>query len=375
MGKRKLTILSLIVATLLLTGFSFVMFGNKVSESVRQKSMHENASKSNVINSPTILPRVMPTEISLPNSHLIPGGTHVFQTFNNCGPASLSMALSFFDIFVSQQELGNELRPWQSTSGDNDDKSVTLEELEAKAKDYGFLTYHRPNGDIKLIKSFIAEDIPVVMRTLLEEGNDIGHYRVVFGYDDTTGHVIQNDSLQGKGLYYTYDELLALWKPYGYEYLVLVPEAKQAIAERILGENVEVNLAWQNAVINLQKEVAANPNDLDLAMSLSVAYYHVGNYEKSIEVFEQIEPRLPFRTLWYQIEPLKSYQELRRYDEVLPRIENVLTNHNRAYSELYQMRGEIYLDQGRVSEAREQFELAIYYNENYEPARESLQRL
>ena len=47
----------------------------------------------------------------------------------------------------------------------------------------------------------------------------------------------------------------------------------------------------------------------------------------------------------------------------------------RAYTELYQIRGEIYLAQGNKEKAREQFELAIEYNQNFEPAKQALESI
>src|SRR3990172_766097 len=82
----------------------------------------------------------------LPERKILHNSYHVFQTFNNCGPAALSMALSYFDIQKSQQELGNILRTYQIADGNNDDKSVTLAEMGELAKSYGLIPYHRPNG-------------------------------------------------------------------------------------------------------------------------------------------------------------------------------------------------------------------------------------
>jgi len=323
-----------------------------------------------IVSSPT--PEPTPNIPTPPNRYQLEGASQVFQTFNNCGPASLSMALSLYNISASQSELGNELRPYQNAAGDNDDKSVTLEELADKAKDYGLLTYHRPNGDMDLIEKFVSNDMPVITRTLLHTDDDIGHYRVITGYNKNQQYVVQNDSLQGQNLQYSYTEYLSLWKPYGYEYLVLVPKEKQEIAEAIIGEDVNELTAWKNNVIRLQEEIANNPNDIQLKFSLSVAYYNAGEYQKSIDQFEEIESRLSFRTLWYQIEPLLAYQKLERYSELLPRIEQVLNNHNRAFSELYQTRGEIYLDQGRVEDAKREFETALVYNHNFQPAKVAL---
>ncbi|MBI2019881.1 C39 family peptidase, partial [Candidatus Daviesbacteria bacterium] len=174
-----------------------------------------------------------------PQSKVLPNNYHIFQTFNNCGPAALSMALSYFGINVSQKQLGQDLRPYQISGGDNDDKSVTLEELAEKSKEYELIPYHRPNGNIELIKLFIIYDIPVIARTLTKPHEDIGHYRIVKGYDDNRGQIIQDDSLQNKNLWFNYDDFNTLWEKFNFEYLVLVPEDKKEIAEAILGQDLD----------------------------------------------------------------------------------------------------------------------------------------
>src|SRR3990167_5746090 len=49
-----------------------------------------------------------PTIPPSPTTKVLTGGYHTFQTFNNCGPASLSMALRYFGINVSQHDLGDQ---------------------------------------------------------------------------------------------------------------------------------------------------------------------------------------------------------------------------------------------------------------------------
>ena len=159
--------------------------------------------ESLIINPTTSLSPTLPP---IPSQKILLTKYHIFQTFNNCGPAALSMTLRFYGINVSQTELGNALRPYQIAGGDNDDKSVTLEELAEKSKEYGFTPYHRPMGNPEIVKQFIANDIPVITRTLTKPNEDIGHYRVVKGYDETAGTFIQDDSLQNKNLEYSYKE-------------------------------------------------------------------------------------------------------------------------------------------------------------------------
>ena len=67
----------------------------------------------------------------LPPAARLPGVTHIWQTWNNCGPATLAMYLSHFGQQVKQDEVGAQLRP------DPDDKNVSLEEMAAYARSRG----------------------------------------------------------------------------------------------------------------------------------------------------------------------------------------------------------------------------------------------
>lgn len=333
------------------------------------------------ISSPTVIATIAPTTVPittptpLPNQKTLSNDYHVFQTFNNCGPASLSMALSYFDINVSQATLGQSLRPYQNSQGDNDDKSVTLEELADKAQEFGLIAYHRPNGNPEIVKQFINLGVPIITRTWTKPDEDIGHFRVIKGYSDTQNYFVQDDSLQGKNLQYSYNEFDVLWKKFNYEYLALVRPEQQQQAEQILGDNLDPKYAWQQAISLSQKQLSQNPSDIYARFNLSVAYYQVGNFQESISEFEKVENQLPFRTLWYQIEPIQSYFELGSYSKVFEITDRILSNYNRAFSELYVIRGNIYKLQGQADLAKSEYEKAVFYNRNLESAKQALSSL
>ncbi len=325
-----------------------------------------------------VIPSILPSptlSLNIAQSYTVPQRLHVYQTFNNCGPATLSMALNYWGINISQQELGNILRPYQVAGGDNDDKSVTLEEVANQAEEYGLYSYLRPNGTSEKLEKFIFQGIPVVARTWLKPNEDIGHYRVVRGYDRNTRTFIQDDSLQGENLSYSYDEFNEIWQPFNYEYLIIVDESKKDIVESILGEELDEKVAWQNALERIEKEVSQNPDNWHLTFAKSRIHYYLGEYKKSVEEFEKVESRLSFRTLWYQIEPILAYFELGDYDRVFEISERILNNQNRAFSELYYLRGQIYLKQGNIENARREFETALLYKHNYRPAQEAFNSL
>lgn len=313
----------------------------------------------------------LPTPLPVPAEYLLTGGTHTFQTFNNCGPASLSMALSYYSISVTQKEIGDRLRPWQNPQGDNDDKSVTLEELAQEARRYGFTAYYRPGGDKDQLKGFISLGLPVITRTWLKADDDIGHYRVVKGYG--ADGIIQDDSLQGKDLRYTWAEFDAIWSKFNYEYVVLVPAEKVDEARAVLGENIEESIVWKKAAAGAGKAYRENPLDVSAGMNHAVALYRMGEYEQSAEIFSTLESRLPKRALWYQIEPIKSLYELGRDDDVFRLTDSILGGGNRAFSELYIIRGKVYKRRGDISLARAEFEKAVTYNPNLPEAHAELE--
>jgi len=142
-----------------------------------------------------------------------------------------------------------------------------------------------------------------------------------------------------------------------------------------LGQEQDAEVAYWQAVNRAQKEAGLDPENIYPVFNLATSYYHVGEYEKSVAEFEKVESRLPRRMLWYQIEPILAYKKLENYDRVFE-ITNWLFEHgNRGFSELYQIRGEIYLEQGNKEAAKREFELALKYNQNFQPAKDALQNL
>lgn len=384
---RFFAFLLIIIGTLGLGYFAFPKLYNSYVNShklspnnwpVTEDPLNNQDKPNESTNSENVENDTQPVEVNLkplPTQKILSNDYHVFQSFNNCGPAALSMALSYYGINKSQQELGNALRPYQNPQGDNDDKSVTLEELALKGEELGFVAYHRPNGNFELLSQFINNDMPVITRTWLKPNEDIGHYRVVKGFNNTNRTFLQDDSLQGANLVYTIEEFDSIWKQFGYEYLVLVPKEKNDIAQQILGENVDIDVAWEKSLEYWQTQVQQNPTDTHSRLNLSVAYYMNGQYDESVKEFEAVENDISFRTLWYQIEPILAYVELQQYYKVFDITDSILNNHNRAFSELYLIRGEIYKKQGNTQAAKSEFEKAVLYNVNMKKAHGALNSL
>ncbi len=360
--------IGLTVVLVLLSAVSVIFIASRGRDSKNTMSMREKAtlqgstSPPGITSSqPTPVPSAAPNR-ELPQAHVIPGGRHVFQSFNNCGPASLSIALSLLGTTRTQQELGQRTRPHQNAGGDNDDKSVTLEELAAQAEKEGYKAYFRPAGNIELLQRAIAYNLPVITRTWLKPNEDIGHFRVVKGYDMKTRELIQDDSLQGKDLRYSFEDFNSLWLPFNAEFLVLFPTEKQHLVGEILRELEDEHKAWEKALSISEQTLRNNPSDIWAEFNLSVALFHLGRGDESISAFENVEPRLPSRMLWYQVEPLRAYVQAGQYEKAESRIAKILSNHNRAYSELYFLRSVIAQNKGDTTAGEENLSLAQQYN-------------
>ena len=308
-------------------------------------------------------------------SAMLAAPRQVFQTFNNCGPATLSMALSWYGISVSQDELALKMRPYQVEGGDNDDKTIFTSEFSGWAETYGLKSVSRVNGTIDLLKLFTANEIPVVVKTWLKPGEDIGHFRFFRGCDEAKQVVIVDGSYHGPNRRVSYYDFLSMWQPFNYAYIILYPAEKEELVRTILGGEGDESVAWKGALERAKEEEKLDSQNIYPVFNQATAHFQLGEDEESVADFVRVEERLPRRMLWYQIEPVLAYQKLGEFERVILVTDKILENGNRAVSELYQIRGEMYLERGDREKAREQFELAIKYNSHFEPARTSLDGL
>ncbi|MBI4097050.1 MAG: tetratricopeptide repeat protein [Candidatus Levybacteria bacterium] len=166
-----------------------------------------------------------------------------------------------------------------------------------------------------------------------------------------------------------------MWKAFNYGYILIYPKEKKEVVEAVLAREYDENGAYQNVLKRAENELEQNPDDIFAQFNIAIAEYYLGNYEEAVAAFEKAEPGLPPRMLWYQYEPILAYQKLKNYERVIQLTQNVFYSGNLVFSELYQVRGEVFLAQGNKEAARGEFEKAVYYNKNLKPAQLSLQSL
>jgi hypothetical protein len=274
---------------------------------------------------PTAAPSPTPTPTPLPPSALLTGILHQFQMWNNCGPANLAMALSFWGWKGDQRDPAAVLKPNQR------DKNVMPYEMEAYVEQETDLeAVVRAGGDLQTLKTFVAQGMPVIVEKGLEGvGFDgwMGHYQVVSGYDDAKGVFIVQDSYKGPDLEIAYDDMLDHWRAFNYTYLVVYPPERRDQVLGILGlqayDNFNNHAAEQKAA---QEAASLSGRDLYFALfnqgvnrvALQDYTGAAASFDAAFANYEQIpQEQRPWRMMWYQTAPYYAYFYTGRYNDVI----------------------------------------------------------
>ena len=273
---------------------------------------------------PTPTPAPAATPVFAPSMRL-DGLSHYWQTWNNCGPATLSSNLSYFGIKIGQEKIGPILKP------EKDDKNVGPEQLAQFAREQGLRATVRVQGDTARLKALLAAGIPVLVETWYEpKPNDgMGHYRLVVGYDDTgaEGHWIAYDSYESRGLdrkapyqgiKLPYKQFDPLWKVFNRTYVPIYDEARAAAVETVLGADMDTQAMHKRSLgLNLAA-VKANPKDNFAWFNIGSDYVALGNYAAAATAYDTARRlKLPWRMLWYQFGPFEAYYNMGRHQEVI----------------------------------------------------------
>ncbi|MCZ7544835.1 MAG: C39 family peptidase [Anaerolineae bacterium] len=307
-----------------------------------------------------------------PTAHLM-GVAHTYQTWNNCGPATLTMALSYWGWPGDQGLVAESLRP------NPEDKNVSPSEMTAfvNGEFADLRAVHRYAGSLKLVKGLVAAGFPVIIETgFIPEGEDwMGHYRLVVGYDDAEAALFTFDSYQGAGVPLAYDDADALWQHFNRAYVVVYPAAQEADVAHHLGDDWEADHNAQRALAAAQSEVEADPGNPFAWFNLGTSYTYSGQYAEAAAAYDEaFAIGLPWRMLWYQFGPFEAYLNTDRLDDVVALARR---NHGNTQEveETYYYWGLALQRQGERDEAGAKFEQAIAANRYFDPAHQALQAL
>lgn len=337
---------------------------------------------------PTALPTVTPTATieptPLPASALLSGIRHEYQKWNNCGPANLAMALSYWDWQGDQRPIAEFTKP------NPRDKNVMPYELTAYVEQQtDFHALARVGGDLNLLKQFISAGIPVIVEKGFEgAGFDgwMGHYEVVSAYDDGAQQFIVQDSYIMADMPLSYAEMEQYWRHFNYTYIVIFPSEREADVMAILGPDAQEQDNWLAAAQKASDEIfQLNGREQFFAWfnrgtNLAALQDYAGAasaYDEAYAIYAQLEPeQRPWRILWYQTGPYRAYLYSGRAGDTLNLATQTLVNMSEpVLEESYYWRGLAREAVGDLDGAISDWRTALDHHPDWQPALSQLQRV
>jgi hypothetical protein len=325
---------------------------------------------------------IIPTAV--PDRRLLSGFIHEFETWNNCGPASLAMVLNYWGWEGDQRNTAAFLKP------NPRDKNVMPYEMQAFIEQTTDLSVIiRYGGDIELLQSFIAIGVPVLIETGFE-GADfedwMGHYRVISGYDLEQKKFYTQDSYIGENIPVTFAQVESEWRAFNYVYLVVFPGEREEEVYHILGPQVDetYNLSFVADMATVETITMTGRDQFFAWFNRGTSLVNLGDYTGAALAYDEAykiyptlkESQRPWRMIYYQTGPYFAYFYTGRYYDVLSLATSTLSAMSEpVLEESYVWRARARYALGDIAGAIDDLNLALQYHPDYAPALEELTRI
>ncbi len=314
----------------------------------------------------------------IPASARLTGLRHVYQTWNNCGGANLTMAMSYYGWSNDQDVARAWLKP------NVEDKNVSPGQMAAFVNQQSGLNARalwRYGGDIDLIKRAIAAGFPIIAESGFDVDNLgwMGHYETVVAYDDASQTLWVYDSYlglgDGSGVTHSYAEFDSWWRHFNRAYILLFPLDQEQQVRDVLGPAVDPLVAAQSALDRAKQEATANQTDGWAWFDAGTSSVRLGRYhDAAIYYDEAFRQGLPYRLMWYEFGPYEAYFNIGRFNDMITLANN--TEATTAYvEETNYWRGMAYAALGQYDAAINEFNKAIAFNPNFTDAQLSKEQL
>ncbi len=272
---------------------------------------------------PTLTPTAIPEKVELKPP------SYEEQDLNNCGPATLSMHLRYYDWQGDQKTISDLIKPKR------EDRNVNVEELAAyvHTKVPGIEIIYRVGGDIDILKRLIAAGFPVT----IEEGftmaesywmNDdrwAGHYLLLTGYDDAVQRFTVQDVFVGPNISMPYSVVDENWQAFNRVYVVVYPVEQREQVKSILGEHWDADFNRQHALEAAKSAAEADSTDSYAWFNYGTNLVYFERYAQAAHAYDQARNAgLPQRMLRYQFGPFFAYFHTNRIEDLLALTEYAL---------------------------------------------------
>ncbi len=297
------------------------------------------------------------------------------QGWNNCGPATITNALSYYGYQNNQTRAANWLKP------NYEDKNVSpwqmAEFVNTQVGEIDVYAMVRHGGTLDTLKRLISNNFPVI----IEKGYDpepdrlgwMGHYLLLVGYDDARGVFITHDSYIGANTQYTYEYIETYWQHFNYLYMPIYSASRENDLKTVLGDNFDERTNIINALQIARAEATSDPTDKFAWFNMGTNFTFLEMYnEASISYDEARKYNLPYRMLWYQFGIFEAYYNVGRYDDMITFAQANLNDGGGQYvEETYYYAGLARWGKGEKERAINNLDAALQFNPNFAPALEA----
>jgi len=343
-------------------------------------------------NEPTFTPAPPTrTPTPLPESALIEDMPYIDQHYgqNECAPANLAMALTFWGWQGSREELSKYVKPFER------DKNVMPYELSDYVNTQTqYRAVVRFGGTPVLLKALVSEGFPVVvergvyLRDMSGKVSWMGHYQVIYGYDDGTQIYQVKDSFDANGSRFqvSYVDLIRGWRSFNYAFLVVYPPDHEGQVMALLGSYANEASANRSAYEIASSEIATLKGQ-----DLFFAWYNRGSsqvqlqdftgaaqtYDQAFAVYADLPAsERPWRVTWYQTGPYFAYFYSGRYQDVLDLANTTISSASDPFlEENFYWRAKAKAALGDTAGAVEDLRKSLEYHPEFSPSLAELSAL
>lgn len=342
---------------------------------------------------PTIQPSLdpTPTPMTLPASALLNGVKPEAQMWNNCGPATLSMNLSFWDWNGDQEDSAAVLKP-----NPRDKNVMPYEMVDFVNQNTDMRAIIRMGGDLYTLKSLLNAGFPVLVEKGFEPENLaregwMGHYNLVIGYDDAKQVFTTQDSYllallkyeerqSSAGFEVTYEDMISNWRAFNNILIVVYAPYLENDVLNALGpladETNSYRVAYDRAVAETSS--LSDPRDQYFAwFNAGTSLVKLNDYTGAAAAYDMAfsaypgipEIYRPYRMLWYQTGPYYAYYYTARYQDVIDLATTTLdAESEHILEESYHWRALAKLELGQRGAAVDDLRAAIRVHPGFSPS-------
>ncbi|MBW8012121.1 MAG: hypothetical protein FVQ83_12920 [Chloroflexi bacterium] len=346
----------------------------------------------------TSTPTITPP--SLPSYVYLDGVNYEDQhgRWNYCGPANLSMSLTYWGWTGNRDVAGRYLKPGIPGNASYEDKNVMPYEMQDFVEtqtDYSMLI--RVGGELEVLKRLIAGGYPVIVEKGYYEFDHtgtygwLGHYLFVTGYDEVEQHFIVQDTYlePGADMQSPYDVFEDGWRSFNYLFMVVFPPVQEAEVLEQLGPWADEAWANRNAwqIANAETEIFSGINQFFAWFNTGASHVKLFEYVDAASAFDNAfllynnlttdDTQRPYRIMWYRTGAYWAYYYSARYQTVIDLANTTLyeTISAPTLEESLYWRGLAREALGDLEGAIEDYLETVRLNYNFTPGLDQLERL